>query len=114
MELTAEQVWELVKGWPTEARPTLLEWNTPRDPKVYVEDEMAMCGCCAELATALHEISGLKWLAMEGAEPKIVQVADDGGVYFEYTDNKDRSRGYWWESLLHAVSAAVMAVGEPK
>lgn len=109
MKLTNALTRELTRDWPEDARPGVAMlwyaagfwWTT--DP-VDGTDVVII----ATHAAALHEISGLKWLMKYGSVAMFPSHITKEGMVSVVHDGKD----YTGPTLLRAISAAVMAVGE--
>lgn len=111
MDFTAEQVWELVKDWPEEARPIGVRYadNLVRDDGCLGYWHFVGPGSLRipdAHAAALHVASGIEWLAGDAQQfPQLHRQGDEWGVYAGPIAKLRTG-----PTLLHAVSAAVMAV----
>jgi hypothetical protein len=110
MELTASEVYELVKGWPDEARPKQLEFLRKQwRPTNYLRNDPPLFDFHA---ADLHALAGLRWLA----QVDVVEVQFDhesDWLVCLWTEAKGvavRESQHPGPTLLHAVSDAVMAV----
>lgn len=111
-ELTAGDIWELVKGWPGEARPRYLEFigRSWYDDGKYLGTHHA---------AALHVASGLEWLAGRSRIAPVLWDMGESSWAATHHDERWKIDNAWGDdfeelasgpTLLHAVSAAVMAV----
>lgn len=105
---TAAEVYELVKGWPEEARPRSCYFVKPVDARFDAtwnsSDDSAAYDPAWDIAwvhaAALHVASGLEWLCCNAYAPLMRMVAGR----FEL-----KARGtHTGDTPLHAISAAIM------
>lgn len=113
-EWTAEDIFELVKDWPVEAKVEGAECRfgyIARGAEWYAHG----MPISTHHTALIHAASGIEWLAVMGRNaygPTVTQWPDHGtfGVVCYMCDGSDIvTRGYG-PTLLHAVSYAVMAV----
>ena len=115
MEWTAENIWELVKGWPEGARADIgcqfVDTSTLSGASAVGVWRRA--GCLAETpdahAAALHVASGLEWLARQGLEVGLGEWCD-GGVYVEVGSDGSQIGHFVAVDLLRAVGEAVLVI----
>ena len=104
--MNEEQLAELVKGWPDEARPGD-GWES--NPTGYM---VGGCYAPVPVAAALHVASGLEWLA----QVEVIEIQFDhesDWLLCRWTNAKGVSAldgQYPAPTLIAAVSAAIMAV----
>lgn len=103
--LTASEVYELTRHWPERAKAPIGYTTANGGGWVQVDGADILPG----LAADLHALAGLRWLAKYNYEAVVSPLgsspsSDDRG-WSVLTD-----RAYEGPTLLHAVSAAVLAV----
>lgn len=110
---TAAEVFELVRGWPEEAMPNHGRYGRygawDDDPIGYMVGGRYVP---PSVATALHAMAGLEWLAtVDVIEIQFDHESDYLLCRWAETDGNSRIIGqHTGPTLLHAVSAAVRAV----
>lgn len=106
---TPDAVHELVKDWPDEARSKWCSFGTDYDRR------WSSCGdwIHPDLAADLHALAGLRWLAMEKDDAIVPSICYLEGAQNPWTLANEIADTDWpsCPTLLHAVSAAIMAAG---
>lgn len=106
MDWTAEQVHELTKDWPAEAK-LRGAYYTPNDGGHICDRE----GLKMLVDTAVHGYvgSGLAWLVQQSGTRSVTHTDSDNAITKWCVYDNVTGRMRWGEELLHAVASAVLA-----